>query len=300
MRKVGGRNRVVASAKTTGNGKADQRRIQSIEVGFRLIRVLEQAGAKLPLKDLAARAGMAPSKAHLYLVSFVRLGLVVQEPLSMRYGLGPYAVHLGLASIRQLSVVEVAREPMEELEEKTGMAVYLSIWGNRGPTIIMKLDKALKAPISIRVGYVLPLLATATGRAFLAYMPKSETAPVAKEEPFAGPDLRARAKKSIEAVRRYGVAFSDGRHHQGLSALSAPIFDHAGLMAAALTLLGFQRDMDIDPNGDMAKALRGAAASISASMGFKKLPPSARSIAQSGSRSSGKRKTNGQSGELAR
>jgi DNA-binding IclR family transcriptional regulator len=209
-------------------------------------------------------------------------------------------VHLGLASIRQLNVVEVAREPMEELEEKTGMAVYLSIWGNRGPTIIMKLDKALKAPISIRVGYVLPLMATATGRAFLAYMPKSETAPVVKEEPFVGPDLRARAKKSIEAVRRYGVAFSDGRHHQGLSALSAPIFDHAGLMAAALTLLGFQRDMDIDPNGDMAKALRAAAASISASMGFKKLGRSARSTAQSESRSAGKRKTNGQSGELVR
>jgi DNA-binding IclR family transcriptional regulator len=293
MRKVAGGDIRVSS--TQANGKAVQRRIQSIEVGFRLIRVLEQAGTALPLKDLAARAAMAPSKAHLYLVSFVRLGLVVQETLSMRYGLGPYAVHLGLAGIRQLNVVDVAREQMEELEEKTGTAVYLSIWGNRGPTIIMKLDKALKAPITIRVGYVLPLMATATGRAFLAYMPRSETAPVLKEEPLVGPDLRARAKKSIEAVRRYGVAFSDGRHHQGLSALSAPIFDHAGAMVAAVTLLGFQRDMDIDPDGAMAKALRATASSISASLGLKKSAQAGRgtTAASATSRNAGKRKSAG-------
>lgn len=252
-------------------GKRIQRRIQSIEVGFRLIRVLEQAGTKLPLKDLAARASMVPSKAHLYIVSFVQLGLIVQDPLTTRYGLGPYAVHLGLAGIRQLDVVEVAREPMEELEERTGVAVYLSIWGNRGPTIVIKLDKALKAPISIRVGYVLPLMATATGRVFLAHLPKSETAPVLKYEGPIALDLRARAKKSIESVRRYGVAFSDGRHYQGLSALSAPVLDHAGSLAASITLLGFQQHMDLDPSGPMAKALRATAQAISASLGFKRM-----------------------------
>jgi DNA-binding IclR family transcriptional regulator len=295
MRKLVGNDVGVPSA--NGNGQAVQRRIQSIEVGFRLIRVLEQAGTTLPLKDLAARAAMAPSKAHLYLVSFVRLGLVVQEAMSMRYGLGPYAVHLGLAGIRQLNVVEVAREPMEDLEEKAGTAVYLSIWGNRGPTIIMKLDKALKAPISIRVGYVFPLLATATGRTFLAFMPKSETAPMVKEERLVDPDLPARAQKSIEAVRQYGVAFSDGRHHQGLSALSAPIFDHAGSMAAAVTLLGFQRDMDIDPNGSMAKVLRAAASSISAALGFQKSTRATRpkTSAPGSLRAARKRKSRGES-----
>jgi DNA-binding IclR family transcriptional regulator len=249
----------------------EQRRIQSIEVGFRLIRVLEEAGTKLPLKDIAARAGMPPSKAHLYMVSFLHLGMVVQDPLTSRYGLGPYAVQLGLSGIRQLNVVEVAREPLEALEEETRVAVYLSIWGNLGPTIILKLDKVLEAPLAIRVGYVLPLLSTATGRAYLACLPKAETAPVLARERPIEPELRARAQKGIEAVKRHGVAFSDGRHHRGLSALAAPVFDHAGAMAAAVTLLGFQRHMDIDPNGSMSVALRAAAQTISEAMGYNKL-----------------------------
>lgn len=66
-----------------------QRSIQSIEVGFELVRALEVANTPLSLKDLAGTAGMPASKAHLYLVSFKRGGLVTQEPESGRYLLGP-------------------------------------------------------------------------------------------------------------------------------------------------------------------------------------------------------------------
>ena len=72
-----------------------QRGIQSIEVGFRLIRVLETATGKLPLKTLADLAEMPASNAHLYMVSFCRVGLAVQDPITLRYGLGPYAVQVG-------------------------------------------------------------------------------------------------------------------------------------------------------------------------------------------------------------
>ena len=53
--------------------------IQSLEVGFALLDVLTQTPGPLMLRDLAARAGMSAAKAHRYLVSFQRLGLVVQD-----------------------------------------------------------------------------------------------------------------------------------------------------------------------------------------------------------------------------
>src|SRR3546814_20442357 len=86
---------------------------------------------------------MSSSNAHLYMVSFARLGLVTQDPVTLRYGLGPYAVQLGLAGLRQLDIVDVAREPMEALQAGTALAVFLSIWGNMGPTIVLKLDGML-------------------------------------------------------------------------------------------------------------------------------------------------------------
>src|SRR3546814_4362052 len=53
-----------------------RRSIQSIETGFPLLAALVDAGVALTLRDLAARAGMTSAKAHPYLVSFTRVGLV--------------------------------------------------------------------------------------------------------------------------------------------------------------------------------------------------------------------------------
>ena len=66
-----------------------QRGIQSVEVGGRLLLALVHEGRPMALKDLAQAAGMAPAKAHPYLVSFGKLGLIAQDESSGRYGLGP-------------------------------------------------------------------------------------------------------------------------------------------------------------------------------------------------------------------
>ena len=69
-----------------------QRGIQSIEVGGRLLAVLVDAAKPLTLRDLAQKAGMTSAKAHPYLVSFGKLGLVEQDAVTGRYGLGPFAL----------------------------------------------------------------------------------------------------------------------------------------------------------------------------------------------------------------
>ena len=65
--------------------------------------------------DLAREAGMVPAKAHPYLVSFGKLGLVEQEPTTGRYGLGPLALQLGLISLQQYDPVRLATPLADEL-----------------------------------------------------------------------------------------------------------------------------------------------------------------------------------------
>lgn len=259
----------VAAEAEGAEARSGQRSIQSIEVGFRLIRVLETAASKLPLKTLAARAGMSPAKAHLYLVSFTRLGLVVQEPGTSRYGLGPYALQLGQAALRQLDLVDLARPPLERLHNQFELPAYLAIWGNAGPFTILKVDADLTTPVAIKVGFVFPLLSTATGRVFLACLPASATEALVAREAVSEPDLAARRGAIVEDVRRQGVAISEGRLFRGFSAISAAVFDHAGAIAGAVTILGVGALMDRDPAGEMAQSVRRAAAEISAALGFK-------------------------------
>src|SRR6478752_6562546 len=106
------------------DAEQSRRRVQSIEVGFRVLRVLRTAEGPLPLREIAARAEMPPSKVHLYLVSFVREGMAHQDTKTGFYGLGSFAIQLGLAAIRQLDLVSAAREVLDELRDETGCAVY--------------------------------------------------------------------------------------------------------------------------------------------------------------------------------
>lgn len=246
----------------------EKRRIRSIDVGLEVIRVLEKAGGKLPLKAIALAANMPASKVYPYLVSFCDAGLVAQDPLTGRYGLGRYAVQLGVSAIRQLDVVELARAPMEELRNATGLSVHVSVWSNEGPVIVAKVDGNLSVPMSIRVGHVLPLQAPATGRVFLAYLPESETSAILRREAAYGAGLRHRAEQAVEQIRESGVALSDSQLYEGFAGISAPLFDHEGKLVAAMTLLGEARSVDLRLESAPCQRLLATTRSISQELGW--------------------------------
>src|SRR3954465_2064591 len=156
--------------------------IQSVEVGFALLQVLAGADGPLMLRDLARAANMSAAKAHRYLVSFQRLQLVVQDPASTRYDLGPAALKLGLASLSRLDAVKLARERVGALVEQVGHTLALAVWGNHGPTIVHWEESPSAVTVNLRLGDVMPLLSSATGRCFAAHAPKEAIAPMLKDE----------------------------------------------------------------------------------------------------------------------
>ena len=140
--------------------------IQSVEVGFALLEALSRARGPLMLKDLAADAGMSAAKAHRYLVSFQRIELVVQDSRSARYDLGPAALKLGLASLSRLDAMRLARERVPAMMEQLQHTIALAVWGNHGPTLVHWEESPQAVTANLRLGDVMPLLSSATGRCF--------------------------------------------------------------------------------------------------------------------------------------
>ncbi|PCI04106.1 MAG: IclR family transcriptional regulator [Hyphomicrobiales bacterium] len=254
--------------KETEQAPKDTRRgIQSVEVGFQLINQLAAARGKLPLKTLAEKAGMTPSKAHLYLVSFLRIGIVSQDQTTSRYGLGPAALQLGMSAINQMDVVDLAREYLPDILEKTETSVSLAVWGNLGPTIVFRLDSEIPVPLSVRVGYVLPMLTTATGRTFMAHLAEREWLALAKVENRTSPGLLAKTNKNLQHIRDVGVATTENLSHMGFFGVSCPIFDNEDKICAAITSIGLSHETDIGEDSAVASALREASQSMSKDLG---------------------------------
>lgn len=255
-----------------------QRAIQSVEVGGRLLLALADHPTAMTLKDLAARAGLPPSRAHPYLVSYGRLGLVTQDAASGRYGLGPAALQIGLAALHQCEPIGVAAPLAEALARDTGQAVALAVWGNFGPTVIRMVEARQPLHVAMRPGTVMSLFGTATGRAFAAVMPGGRiddalagTALGAERD--TGPGQAADAAAQVAAARdelaRHGCTRAVGRPIPGVNAFSAPVFAHDGEPVMVITLLGHQDHVPAAWSSPAAAAVRDAAAAVSARLGHR-------------------------------
>src|SRR3984957_4532392 len=159
-----------------------QQGVQSIEVGARILQALTRAQRPQMLRDLAAAAQMPAAKAHRYLVSFARMGLVEQQADTGLYDLGAFALELGLGALARLEPVTLAAPALTELREETGETVALAVWANQGATIVRWLGADTPVSASLRIGAVMPLTRSATGGAFLAFLPPQMTLSFVKKE----------------------------------------------------------------------------------------------------------------------
>ena len=245
----------------------ERRRIQSVAVGFRLIRALEAASAPMSLTQLAASADMPTSQAHLYLASYLHEGLVHQDAGTNRYQLGPFALRLGVAAMRALDVVALAREELDRLRERTSESAHFSVWSERGPCIVLNVNGTRPLPFASRVGFVLPLLSTATGRAFLAHQRKADVAEVLGAEMAQGGWTDADVEAIGADVRKRGLSYTANMLNSGLAALAAPIFDYAGAIQGVVTLIGPSEAFPADLSSPQGAALRDSAAALCTRLG---------------------------------
>jgi len=269
--------------------ESDSRGIQSIEVGGRLLLALAHHGQPLPLKDLALAADMSAGKAHPYLVSFIKLGLVERETEGGRYGLGPLALQMGLIGLQQYDPVRLATERIDELARATGHTVAIAVWGHRGPTLVRIAEAPSPVHVSMRHGTVMSIPDTASGRLFAAFGPPEAVMEALANEalaaPAGAPARSARARtggrfglgsafdREIAQVRADGIACIAGVALPGISAVSVPVFDARGQLVLSLTAIGPSATFDSTADGAVAARLKPAAVQLSTRLGWQ--PPAA-------------------------
>ena len=255
---------------------SDRQGIQSIEVGFRLIDVLASNGRPMMLRDIARGAGMPAAKAHRYMVSFMRTGMIEQDSDSGRYLLGSHALEVGLSALGRLDPVRLAGPILEDLCEEIQETVALAVWGNRGATIVRIVDSGAPITIALRAGTVLPLCRSATGQAFAAFfrspflkqMLHQELREISEAGKIAITTARRQLEKTLTEIRRHGISRASGSLTPGINGFSAPVFDHSGMMAAAITSLGTVGDVSVEWDSRVARAMRAAASNLSRKLGF--------------------------------
>ncbi|MDQ0044703.1 IclR family transcriptional regulator [Variovorax boronicumulans] len=261
--------------------KAERRGIQSVEIGFTVLDAIRKAGGPISLSKIAEVTGLAVANTHYYMVSFQRVGLVQQDSDTGHYGLGTYALKLGVAALEQFDVYKLARPAMADISSRTGHTVFLGVWGNKGPTIVYRVAGGRSLPLlELRVGSVLPLLTSALGRNFLAHLPSTMTEAMVKEElAVYAPAIASSSKSDVprtlgevvdmcKRIKMQGYSQSRDSLLPNFTALSAPVFDLSGAIIAAMTVMGPTHLLKDQSEVEVLTLLRHYAVEISQTAGI--------------------------------
>jgi DNA-binding IclR family transcriptional regulator len=221
-----------------------RRGIKAVEVAGQILDRLAQAQTPVALRELAAAGRMSPGKVHRYLVSFLASDLARQDPDTRKYVLGPLALRLGLAALSSHQPLRDSIALQRELRDRLDETIVLSVWGTQGPTIVHVEESSQPIIMTMRIGAVLPILATATGLAYAAFLPRHFTEPLIRTALSAKDGLNQFARdlatidRLIIKVRKQGYAFNEGHLMPGVSAVAFPLIDRTTTLVAVLAVVG--------------------------------------------------------------
>ena len=255
----------------------------------------ERGRSGLPLiRDAAAylecrRVTSYPGGDHaVFLGQVEHIAQGPHRPLAFGHGrylitsphdLGAFSLDLGVSGPGHLHALRLATPVAAELAAALQETVAVAVWGNMGPTVVRWEESPRPVSPNLRTGVVLPVLGSATGLAFAAFLPKELTADAIAAELAqrrSPPDTPEGVERASERIRQLGVATVSesrdsfaGMYETPISAISVPVMDRSGAMVLALTVVGPGARLDVPPDGPVTRALKGAAASLSGRLGFR-------------------------------
>jgi DNA-binding IclR family transcriptional regulator len=264
---------MTAATPSVPRERKERRGIQSIEVGGKILMALSAAARPMPLGELAKAAHMPTGKIHPYLVSFTKIGLAAQDPVTGHYLVGPAAIQLGLSGLQSLNPIREATPLAEALAFETSHSVALVVWGNLGPTVVRLIESSYPLHVNMRTGTVMSLANTATGRLFAAYLaPQLIEKMMREDHSRLGPDIAPplppkKVAAMLAEVRQHGLSRAINSPTPSVSAFAAPVFDYSGNIVLCITLMGSSGVFDTHWDSEPANALRACARDVSKRLG---------------------------------
>jgi DNA-binding IclR family transcriptional regulator len=247
----------------------ERRGVKAVEVAGRILDVLAGFEGPIGLREAAEAGHMSPGKAHRYLASFVASGLARQDPDTKRYALGPLAMQIGLAALNSHQPLRDAIALQRDLRNRLDETLVLSVWGAQGPTVVHVDESSQPIVMTMRVGAVLPMLSTATGLVFAAYLPRHFTEPLVAAA-FAETDrqkLFARDRDALEQlldqVRTQRFAYNEGHLMQGVNAAAFPLIDRSSALVAVMAVMGRDEKLNLRDGKRVIAQLNAAAKNFS-------------------------------------
>lgn len=254
------------------NKVAKSSTVHSVVVAAKLLEYLAESGRPQRVTDIAAFLGMTKARVSRHLSTLSDLGLVAKMPDKSGYRLGPTLFRLSNAALDQYEITNIAYRYMVVLRNQIQESLLLAIPAGGDALIVSTIasGKTLSPQLVRGTRWSIPTSPTAS--VILAFSPEFVRERVlarrSERDPERAVDLDPAVQRAEFAdIQRRFYAFHEDPHDSGFSVLSAPIFDHAERLEAALTVVMNRRPGSVNQETRYLKPLKDAAIEISRALG---------------------------------
>lgn len=203
----------------------------------------------LSLAGLVEATGISRPTAHRLAAALETHRLVGRDPAG-RYRLGLRLLGWAGAVSADAGLVEVARPVLTGLRDETGESAQLFVRDGDQRVCLAASERPVGLRDTVPVGAVLPLDRGSGGKVLLAWASDAGRFGVSAGE--------------LDGVRRRGWAASVAEREDGVASVSAPVFDAAGTLRAAVGVSGPVGRLGRTPGRHFADAVTAAARDIEA------------------------------------
>lgn len=227
--------------------------ISTVGVIDKSVAILE-ALSKGPrsLLDLVEETGLARPTIHRLAVALESHGLVGRDG-DGKFRLGRRLILWGSGTGLADTLVDAASDVLSALSLKTGESAQLFIRDGSSRVCIAAFDRPTGLRDTVPIGAVLSLQAGSGAKALMAWASEGGSSANTAE---------------LAQVRRRGWAESVAEREAGVASVSAPVFDGAGVVVAAVGVSGPIDRFGASPGRRFGSAVRKAARSLEVAAGL--------------------------------
>ncbi|MEV5651428.1 IclR family transcriptional regulator [Nocardia sp. NPDC052254] len=227
----------------------------------------------LGVSEIARATGMSKAVAHRILTAFVESGLLLYEPATRRYLLGPAAATLGVRALDVSPLRRMAREALVELQRVTGETATVSARVPGGRVYLDQVEGTHEIKMTVDLGKRFDLHSGSSGRVILAHLSDEE-----QNDLLARPLPRltsativdsAALRATLRTARERGVCRSTGERQEGAGSVAAPVFGADGSVVGSVSVCGPGYRMTDEVCDRYESSVIQAAQSVSRALGFR-------------------------------
>ena len=146
--------------------------VESVERGFAVLRAF-QGRESLSLAELAVEAGITKSAAQRFTHTFEVLGYL-RKDAAKRWRLTPRTLEIGTFYLASDPLIERANPHLVDLNHACGESVNLSEPDGTEMVYLARFTANRRSFIHMPIGTRIPMFCAASGRAFLATLPREK------------------------------------------------------------------------------------------------------------------------------